>query len=350
MRKKRILAGVVAFLLSAAFLWFSVTSPVPHVGERAAPTAEQVGAGRSAYRQLRDARGSKGGKTIALGPAQLDGLAAMASHGLRPDRLRLEIRGQLLTIAGSHRLPLGRWLNVTLVAQGPSADSRERGLALAPGRCRRCSAGGRSSLAAGWCILGAPTSPASIRQCGIFRSGTAVFPPSSTCPASRVLSTRWRESSRCRSIAPKWSASIARWPNASDVSPAAILPSTFAARSRSILPVRTPKAPTRRPSSRSACCWLTTVSRISRSRPATRSSAAGFRPSPHPLQPNRLDRSIGLCRPRSPPGPGSNLARRSASGRSWPTASPVNRASRLAIRAAFRWPTLPPTAPASASR
>lgn len=121
MRKKRILAGVVAFLLSAAFLWFSVTSPVPHVGERAAPTAEQVGAGRSAYRQLRDARGSKGGKTIALGPAQLDGLAAMASHGLRPDRLRLETRGQLLTIAGSHRLPLGRWLNVTLVAQGPSA-------------------------------------------------------------------------------------------------------------------------------------------------------------------------------------------------------------------------------------
>lgn len=121
-QKRTMIVALAASLpLSIVLLWFILTSSAPLVPPRAAPTAEQVGAGRDAYRQLRDAKGMKSGKAVLLGPAQLDGLGALASHGFRPDRLKLAVSGQLLRIDASHQLPMGRWLNVSLVAQSPSA-------------------------------------------------------------------------------------------------------------------------------------------------------------------------------------------------------------------------------------
>jgi hypothetical protein len=118
MRTLTILAASLAATLVVA--WFVLTSPAPLGSAPAAPTAEQVGAGRDAYRQLRGARGIKGGRLVLLGPAQLDGVGALASHGFRPDRLKVASQGSELIVEASHRLPLGRWLNVTVRAQGPS--------------------------------------------------------------------------------------------------------------------------------------------------------------------------------------------------------------------------------------
>jgi hypothetical protein len=104
----------------AIVLWFTVTSSHPLIPLRAAPTAEEVGAGRDAYRQLRAGRGNKGGRAVVLGPSQLAGLSAVASHGFRPDRLNLSTEGSAFVAQASHHLPLGRWLNVTVRAESPS--------------------------------------------------------------------------------------------------------------------------------------------------------------------------------------------------------------------------------------
>jgi hypothetical protein len=106
--------------MAALVLWFTVTSTSSLVPLRAAPTANDVGAGREAYHQLREARGNKSGALVTLGPAELAGLGAVASHGFRPDGLGLGTQGRELVIKASHRLPLGRWLNLTLRAEGPS--------------------------------------------------------------------------------------------------------------------------------------------------------------------------------------------------------------------------------------
>lgn len=108
--------------MTAIVLWFTVTSSQPLVPMRAAPTAEDVGAGREAYHQLRAARGNKKGGQVSLGPAELAGLGAVASHGFRPDGLRLFTIGPVFVVEASHHLPLGRWLNVTLRAEGPSKE------------------------------------------------------------------------------------------------------------------------------------------------------------------------------------------------------------------------------------
>lgn len=117
-KRLALLAGALAVI--ALVLVFTVTSSQPIVPSRAAPTAEEVGAGRDAYHQLREARGNKGGNSVVLGPAQLAGLSAVASHGFRPDGLRLGTEGSAFVVEASHHLPLGRWLNVTLRADGPS--------------------------------------------------------------------------------------------------------------------------------------------------------------------------------------------------------------------------------------
>lgn len=110
------LAGV------ALLLWFTLTSSNPLIPMRAAPTAEEVGAGRDAYRQLRAGRGNNGGRAVVLGPAQLAGLGAVASHGFRPDRLNLSTEGSVFVVQASRHLPLGRWLNVTVRAESPSTE------------------------------------------------------------------------------------------------------------------------------------------------------------------------------------------------------------------------------------
>lgn len=116
--------SIVALTLVAtlAILWFTLTSSQPLFMMRAAPTAEEVGAGRDAYRQIRDAKGNHSGKLVTLGPAQLEGLSAVASHGFRPDRLSLSTEGAVLVVQASHQLPVGRWLNITVRAQSPSRE------------------------------------------------------------------------------------------------------------------------------------------------------------------------------------------------------------------------------------
>lgn len=118
--RNRLARFAIELLLLAIAFVFIMTSARPLLPERAAPTAQDVGAGRAAYWQLRDARGNQAGKPISLTPAQLAGLSAVASHGFRPDQLRLSTHGSELWVEGSHHLPLGRWLNVTVRAQAPS--------------------------------------------------------------------------------------------------------------------------------------------------------------------------------------------------------------------------------------
>ncbi len=112
-----LLIGVLSLVVAvAAGLLVLLTSPAPWVAPRPAPTAEQVGAGRDALLQLRGAADLPAAHPIAFGPEQLDGIAALASHGLRPDRLSLGVKDNGLHITGSHRLPGGRWLNAAIVA------------------------------------------------------------------------------------------------------------------------------------------------------------------------------------------------------------------------------------------
>ncbi len=120
-RTRRTLLIILAeFILVGLIMWFTLTSTEPLLPEPLAPTAEQVGGGRDAYRQLRDAKGNASGSYVSLGAEELDGLSALASHGFRPDRLRLSIQGQQFRTQASHRLPLSRWLNVTIAAEAPS--------------------------------------------------------------------------------------------------------------------------------------------------------------------------------------------------------------------------------------
>ena len=65
-RGRKLALFLGALLLAAVVLFFTVTSSQPLVPMRAAPTAEDVGAGREAYHQLREARGSKAGAPVAL--------------------------------------------------------------------------------------------------------------------------------------------------------------------------------------------------------------------------------------------------------------------------------------------
>lgn len=112
-----VLAALAALFLLAVFL---LTDSEPRAPVISAPDATQVGAGRDAYRQLRDAKGSTKGVRVDLEPIHLAGLGAVASHGFRPDRLHLSTKGASVRVEASKKLPLGRWLNVTAIAESPS--------------------------------------------------------------------------------------------------------------------------------------------------------------------------------------------------------------------------------------
>jgi hypothetical protein len=111
----------IGVLLVAVVLWLLLTSAEPLGSQQAAPSPTDVGAAREAYHQLRSARGHAKGNSVTLGPAHLDGIGAVASHGFRPDRLEVSTSGAQLRIGASHQLPMGRWLNLTAVASGPSS-------------------------------------------------------------------------------------------------------------------------------------------------------------------------------------------------------------------------------------
>ena len=120
MRKLLIAAAVL--LLVGLILFLTVTSAEPSTPPPPAPGAEAVAAGRDAYRQLREAQGNRQGVPVTLGADQLAGLSAVASHGFRPDRLSIAIEGRQVVVHASHRMRrLGRWLNVTVRAEGPSS-------------------------------------------------------------------------------------------------------------------------------------------------------------------------------------------------------------------------------------
>lgn len=82
--------------------------PVP------APTIAQALAARSLLRQLHEASGSAGPVAIAASAGQLAAVAAVAGNALAPDRLALGLDEFGVWASGSHRLPLGRWLNLRL--------------------------------------------------------------------------------------------------------------------------------------------------------------------------------------------------------------------------------------------
>lgn len=117
---RTLLRAAVVLLLVAIVLFFTVTSPGPDTLAPPAPGAEAVAAGRDAYHQLRDAQGNKQGVPVTLGAAQLSGLSAVASHGFRPDRLQIMAYKTNFRVQASHKLPMERWLNVTMTAEGPS--------------------------------------------------------------------------------------------------------------------------------------------------------------------------------------------------------------------------------------
>lgn len=110
----------LAFLVLLVAGWFLLTSPAPLFATPPAPNAAQVAAGRDAYRQLRGAQNNSN-RRVALNAENLAGLGLLASHGFAPDRLRLALRDGQLVAEASHRLPLGRWLNVVAAAQ-PSGE------------------------------------------------------------------------------------------------------------------------------------------------------------------------------------------------------------------------------------
>lgn len=131
LRRLGVIAAALAALLLAVGL--VLTDANPSVPEPPEPTAEQVGAARAAALQLRLLRAAPAGTSVVrFTPEELAGAATLASHGFAPDRLRVTPGAGGLTIAGSHRLPLGRWLNMTLTAAAGQPGFPPARLAIGP--------------------------------------------------------------------------------------------------------------------------------------------------------------------------------------------------------------------------
>ncbi|MET0179036.1 MAG: hypothetical protein ABW194_00960, partial [Novosphingobium sp.] len=105
MRRSLIIAALVIGI------GLSLTSSEPWV-ETGAPTAEQASAARAgvlAFRAIGESETGVG--SVTLSQNQLAAISALASEGLRPDRLRVAVRGDTLVATASRPLPGGRWLN-----------------------------------------------------------------------------------------------------------------------------------------------------------------------------------------------------------------------------------------------
>jgi hypothetical protein len=115
--KTRLLRFSVTFAILAFVAAYVLTDSSPSADARDAPTALQVGAGRDAVYRLGASQEASAGKSqIRFGPAQLDGLSAMASDGFQPGRLNMYVRNRAFYVTASYPLPLRRWLNVNFVA------------------------------------------------------------------------------------------------------------------------------------------------------------------------------------------------------------------------------------------
>ena len=106
------LAGI---LLIAGLLF---TDSAPLVKPASPPSADQVGAARAAVRQFRLGQERAGNTIVRFDNMELGAVGALASNGFRPHRLRVEARGATVEVVGSYDLPLGRWLNATVVTNG----------------------------------------------------------------------------------------------------------------------------------------------------------------------------------------------------------------------------------------
>lgn len=111
----KVVLWLAALLLIAGLLF---TDSEPLVKPAAPPSAEQVGAARAAVRQFRLGQVRAGNAVVRFDNMELGAVGALASNGFRPHRLRAEARGGMVEVVGSYDLPLGRWLNATVVTRG----------------------------------------------------------------------------------------------------------------------------------------------------------------------------------------------------------------------------------------
>lgn len=119
--RSRVLIALAIVLLGLAGLILLFTDRSPLVPPSPPPTAEQAGAARAAVRQFRVGQARAGNSMVRFDAAELSAIGALASNGFRPDRLLVAVRGRAIHVLGSHRLPLGRWLNVSVVSGGGGA-------------------------------------------------------------------------------------------------------------------------------------------------------------------------------------------------------------------------------------
>lgn len=136
--RRRLGWAAVALLALSLAVAMLLTSGEPWVGERGAPTAEQVSAGHGAVLRLRST--PMGGERVAFERAELDGAAALVNH-VGHGRFDVSFGDDLLLVTVSRELPLGRWLNVRaeLVPEGasfPAVRLRIGALPLSPGLSR----------------------------------------------------------------------------------------------------------------------------------------------------------------------------------------------------------------------
>lgn len=119
---RRVVYGVACVVA----VGLALTSSQPWVPPMPAPGAQEAGAARSALWQLRgqsrdSPSGHKDGTPVVLTKAEMAGLSALASHGLRPNRMNMAVIDGQLKIEASRPLIAGRWLNIRATFVGKSA-------------------------------------------------------------------------------------------------------------------------------------------------------------------------------------------------------------------------------------
>ena len=107
-----VLAALVGFVLL-------VTDGSPAVPEQRAATGDQVAAVQELARAARVSRQTGEPVTLTLDNGDLTALSAMASQGVSPARVQVQIADGVLTVKASHALPM-RWLNLRAEASGES--------------------------------------------------------------------------------------------------------------------------------------------------------------------------------------------------------------------------------------
>ena len=144
--------GVLGIILILATCVFVFTDGDALVEPSTPPGAKEANAARMAVNQLRG-RTLGGAQPIKLRltSEQLSAVGTLASYGLKPDRLLIELDGSQINIVGSHRLFFGRWINAGLVSKGskkgfPKVHLTVGSVSFSSGLSRRLLNGGRLIL------------------------------------------------------------------------------------------------------------------------------------------------------------------------------------------------------------